>query len=95
MGVIALSENNAIDRMISELPENEKNELVIRYESTILDPTNMKFIERMVADSRSVALKHTAGLSLPQQTQMTLFSLFFMIEDNIILKALKMLLTNV
>jgi len=83
LGVIALSENNAIDKMISELPEKEKNELVIRYESTSLDPTNMKFIDRMVADSRSVALKHTAGLSLPQQTQMTLFSLFFMIEDNI------------
>ena len=36
----------------------------------------MKFIDRMVADSRSVALNHTAGLSLPQQVQMALFSLF-------------------
>jgi aspartate 4-decarboxylase len=36
----------------------------------------MKFIDRMVADSRRVALNHTAGLSLPQQAQMTPFSLF-------------------
>ena len=30
----------------------------------------------MVADSRQVALNHTAGLSTPQQVQMVLFSLF-------------------
>jgi aspartate 4-decarboxylase len=34
----------------------------------------------MVADSRAVALNHTAGLSLPQQTMMTLFSLFALME---------------
>ena len=34
----------------------------------------MKFIDRMVADSRMVALNHTAGLSTPQQMQMTLFA---------------------
>ena len=78
-----LYENNAIDKMLSTLPENIKNQLIKRYESISLDPSNIKFIDRMVADSRSVALKHTAGLSLPQQTQMTLFSLFFIIEDDI------------
>ena len=35
----------------------------------------MKFIDRMVADSRMVALNHTAGLSTPQQIQMELFAL--------------------
>ena len=40
----------------------------------------MKFIDRMVADSRQVALNHTAGLSLPQQIQMALFSLFALID---------------
>ena len=34
----------------------------------------------MVADSRAVALNHTAGLSLPQQVQMTLFSLFALLD---------------
>ena len=62
IGCNSSSENNAIDKMINELPENEKNELVIRYERISLDPIKMKFIDRMVANSRSVALKHTAGL---------------------------------
>jgi aspartate 4-decarboxylase len=53
-----------------------------RYEFVCLEPDKMKFIDRMVADSRSVALKHTAGLSLSQQTQMTLFALFFLAEEN-------------
>ncbi len=35
----------------------------------------MKLIDRMVADSRAVALNHTAGLSTPQQVMMALFSL--------------------
>jgi aspartate 4-decarboxylase len=82
LGVVCLYEDNEIDKMLGRLPEKEKNQLNERYESISLDPVNMKFIDRMVADSRSVALKHTAGLSLPQQTQMTLFSLFFIIEDN-------------
>ena len=34
----------------------------------------------MVADSRQIALNHTAGLSLPQQMQMSLFSLFAILD---------------
>jgi aspartate 4-decarboxylase len=83
LGVVAIYENNRIDEMIRNLPESEGADLIKRYESISLYPENMKFIDRLVADSRSVALNHTAGLSLPQQTQMALFSLFFMIEDNI------------
>ena len=40
----------------------------------------MRFIDRVVADSRQVALNHTAGLSLPQQMQMTLFALYSIID---------------
>ena len=42
----------------------------------------MKLIDRMVADSRSVALHHTAGLSTPQQVLMVLFSLYCLIDKN-------------
>jgi hypothetical protein len=42
--------------------------------------TPLRFIDRIVADSRDVALNHTAGLSLPQQVQMTLFSLFALLD---------------
>ena len=34
----------------------------------------------MVADSRQVALNHTAGLSLPQQMQMSLFASFSLLD---------------
>lgn len=36
----------------------------------------------MVADSRLVALNHTAGLSIPQQIQMSLFAAFSMLNSN-------------
>ena len=47
-------------------------------------PENVSFIDRIVADSRQVALNHTAGLSTPQQVQMAFFSAFTLIdkEDN-------------
>jgi aspartate 4-decarboxylase len=76
LGVVAVHEDNIYDRMIAALPDADKRALNKRYESLTLEPEKMKFIDRMVADSRRVALNHTAGLSLPQQTQMTLFSLF-------------------
>src|ERR1700741_1848720 len=46
-----------------------------RYSPITLEPRKLKFIDRIVADSRDVALNHTAGLSLPQQVMMTMFSL--------------------
>jgi aspartate 4-decarboxylase len=83
LGVIALHEDNIIDRMIAGLPAPERQATTKRYEKIALDPAGLKFIDRLVADSRDVALNHTAGLSLPQQAQMLLFSLFqLMDEDN-------------
>ena len=76
LGVVAIHEDNIFDRKIAVLPEIDKRALNKRYDSLTLQPETMKFIDRMVADSRRVALNHTAGLSLPQQVQMTLFSLF-------------------
>lgn len=80
LGVVAIHEDNIFDRMIAKLPESDKNALAKRYGSIALDPGNLKFIDRMVADSRQVALNHTAGLSLPQQAQMALFSLFALLD---------------
>ena len=68
--------------MIAELCRTRDGEaLHQRYESLTPDPSTLKFIDRMVADSRDVALNHTAGLSLPQQVQMTLFSLFALLDE--------------
>lgn len=46
-----------------------------------LQPEKIKYIDRMVADSRQVALNHTAGLSPPQQVQMALFSLSALLDE--------------
>lgn len=73
--VIALHEDNIYDKMIARLSEEQKAILNKRYSSIDLHPEKLKFIDRMVADSRQIALNHTAGLSLPQQMQMSLFSL--------------------
>ncbi|MGA7933252.1 MAG: bifunctional aspartate transaminase/aspartate 4-decarboxylase, partial [Kovacikia sp.] len=84
LGAIALHEDNVIDQMLANLPETSINALNKRYEHLSLKPQTLKFIDRMVADSRNVALNHTAGLSTPQQVQMVLFSLFCILdrEDN-------------
>jgi aspartate 4-decarboxylase len=82
LGVVALHEDNIIDRAIARLPESEREALRRRYGPLTLDADSLKFIDRMVADSRAVALNHTAGLSLPQQAQMALFSLFALLDDD-------------
>jgi len=76
LGTIAIHEDNVFDEMIAALPEAEKNRLRKRYGPLTLTPDKIKFIDRLVADSRQIALNHTAGLSMPQQVMMTFFSLF-------------------
>ena len=63
------------------MPECDLQALDARYGSLVLDPRNLKFIDRLVADSRAVALNHTAGLSTPQQVQMALFALFGLMDE--------------
>jgi aspartate 4-decarboxylase len=75
LGVIALHERNVFDAAIAKLPETVLESLDKRYGPLTLKPRSLKFIDRIVADSRDIALNHTAGLSLPQQVMMTLFSL--------------------
>src|SRR5437899_7001863 len=80
LGVISLHEDNIYDKMISKLPVADLKALDKRYGALTLEPRKVKFIDRIVADSRDVALNHTAGLSLPQQVMMTLFSLSEMMD---------------
>lgn len=80
LGVVALHEDNILDEALAKRPAAERARLEARYGAIALHPGRLKFIDRMVADSRAVALSHTAGLSLPQQLQMTLFSLFALLD---------------
>jgi len=81
LGVIAIHEDNIFDKMIAKLPAADVAALDKRYGPLTLEPRKLKFIDRIVADSRDVALNHTAGLSLPQQVMMSLFSLSEMMDS--------------
>lgn len=82
LGTIALYEENIFDKLIKELPEDKKEELGKRYEALSPTPESIPFLDRVVADSRQVALNHTAGLSTPQQVQMAFFCLFALLDKN-------------
>ncbi len=75
LGAIALHHDNVIETALAALPEEQKLVLDKRYASLTIEPRKLLFIDRLVADSRAVALNHTAGLSVPQQLQMALFAL--------------------
>jgi aspartate 4-decarboxylase len=80
LGAIAVHEDNIFDKMIAKLPDADLKALDKRYGALVLEPRKIKFIDRIVADSRDVALNHTAGLSLPQQVMMSLFSIAEMMD---------------
>jgi aspartate 4-decarboxylase len=80
LGAIAIHEDNIFDKMIAKLPDAAVKALDKRYGPLTLEPRKLKLIDRIVADSRDVALNHTAGLSLPQQVMMSLFSLAEMLD---------------
>jgi len=80
LGVIAVHEDNIFDKMIAKLPDADLKALDKRFGTLVLEPRKIKFIDRIVADSRDVALNHTAGLALPQQVMMSLFSLAEMMD---------------
>jgi len=80
LGVIAVHQDNIFDQLVRDLPRDKADALAERYGIITLYPERLRFIDRMVADSRQVALNHTAGLSTPQQVQMGLFALFALLD---------------
>ena len=81
LGTIAIHEDNIFDKMIAKLPDEHVTALDKRYGPITLEPRKFKFIDRIVADSRDIGLNHTAGLSLPQQVMMTMFSLYELMDE--------------
>ena len=92
LGVVAMSRGNVLDEKIAALPEAERQSVDARYGSLVVDPRNLRFIDRVVADSRSIGLNHTAGLSTPQQVQMALFGLFGLLDEHAYKQAMKRLI---
>ena len=81
LGVIAIHQDNIFDEMIGKLPDNHMKALDKRYAPIVLEPRKFRFIDRIVADSRDIGLIYTAGLSLPQQVMMTMFSLYELMDE--------------
>ena len=73
--MIAINEDNVFDELIKKVPDKKKKELESDYSIVTLNPSEMSFIDRICADSRSIGLYHTAGLSTPQQIMMVSFCL--------------------
>lgn len=82
LGVIAINEDNVFDELIKKLPEKKKKELESDYSIVTFNPSEMGFVERICADSRSIGLYHTSGLSTPQQIMMVLFSMTHLVLEN-------------
>lgn len=80
LGVISLHQDNVFDKLLHDLPDAKKEELKRRYAALSTQPEEICFIDRIVADSRQVALNHTAGLSTPQQVQMAFFTVFSLLD---------------
>ncbi|KZL89062.1 aspartate 4-decarboxylase [Clostridium magnum] len=80
LGTIALYEDNIFDKLLREQDIERKERARRRYSGISTNPDKIPFIDRIVADSRQVALNHTAGLSTPQQVQMAFFSLFAIVD---------------
>lgn len=86
LGTIQLHQNNVFDKRLSMLAPELQERVKRRYGALSTDPVSIPFIDRMVADSRQVALNHTAGLSTPQQVQMAFFSLSALVDSQNIYK---------
>ena len=79
IGLIAMNEDNVCDRLLSELPEADRNYLRSEYSIVTTDPDSLPFLDRVVADSRSIGLYHTSGLSTPSQVFMDMLALSHLI----------------
>lgn len=71
LGSIIMNNSNIIDgRLLKNAPDSVHN----RYSMLKSNPSKIKFMDRILADSRQVAEAHVAGLSTPQQVIMSLFA---------------------
>lgn len=92
VGVIAMNKNNVCDRLLRGLSDEDKDYLKDEYDIVTEEPEKFPFIERVVADSRSIGLYHTSGLSTPSQVFMDFLALSHLIygeEDPYIQRANK------
>jgi len=81
LGFVALSTDSVVDRLLAEKAAEAKERMRLRYHAASADVEAMPFVQRLLADSREVALHNIAGLATPDQVQMTLFELAFLMPE--------------
>lgn len=81
LAFIAMHEDHVIDRLLREQPRGERGYRAERYRTVTDDLDDFAFVDRVVADSREVALYHIAGLATPQQVKMALFAGFVLLDE--------------
>ena len=80
VGLIAMNRNNVCDRLLNELPEEDLDFLRDEYSIVTSNPEELHFLDRVVADSRSIGLYHTSGLSTPSQAFLAMMSLTHLVN---------------
>jgi aspartate 4-decarboxylase len=84
LGTIVMHNSNIIDgRLLNpKFRKDMKNleQINQRYAMMSTKPEKIKFMDRILADSRQVAEAHVAGLSTPQQTIMALFATYDILD---------------
>lgn len=81
VGLIAMNRNNVCDRLLHQLPETDREYLQDEYSIVATNVDSMLFLDRVVADSRSIGLYHTSGLSTPSQVFMALLALTHLVNE--------------
>ena len=81
VGMVAMNRDNVCDKLLADLPDADRDFLHQEYSIVTEEPESMSFMERMVADSRSIGLYHTSGLSTPQQVFMDLLAPTHLINE--------------
>lgn len=81
LGLVMMPKDTNLNKMLKQLPANEKQTLHKRYSLASIDPEKLTFMDRIVFDSRQVAEAHVGGLSTPQQVLIGLF-LFYHMDDS-------------
>jgi aspartate 4-decarboxylase len=81
LGFVAVHNDSILDELLAGQPDTSRQAQSERYRSLTSDVSSLPFVSRLVADSREVALHNIAGLGTPDQVQMALFALAYLMPS--------------
>jgi aspartate 4-decarboxylase len=81
LGFVALHRHTVLERILGGHDDERRRRHAERYSSLTSDAATLPFMARLVADSREVALHNITGLATPDQLQMALFALAYLIPS--------------